>query len=63
MLLRQAQVKYMPKYMNKNCPTAFYDKPGDIIGSDRFRRFPSLNGCADIRIRDKGKRQEFRGLR
>jgi hypothetical protein len=63
MQLRQAQVKYMPKYRNKNCRTAFYDNPGDIIRSDRFRRFQSLNGFADIRIRDRGKRQEFRGLR
>jgi hypothetical protein len=44
----KAQVEYMPKNRNKNIRTTFYDETRDIVKSDRFGRYWSLDGFADI---------------
>jgi hypothetical protein len=40
---------------NKNTCTTLYNKTRDIVKSDRFGRFKSLNDFADIRMGNEGK--------
>jgi hypothetical protein len=53
----------MPKNRNTNACTAFYVKARKIVKSNRFGRFYSMNGFADICIGNRGKGYKFRRLR